>query len=59
MMSRITSSCHRQMPKLMTNAVTQMISRVRSSSRCSIRLSRSSCRIGRRVLVIFCGASGA
>ncbi len=43
---RIRSSCHRQMPATTTKLSTQMMIRVRSSSRCSTIDSRSSCAIG-------------
>ena len=45
-MCRIRSSCHRQMPATTTKLSTQMMIRVRSSSRCSTIDSRSSCAIG-------------
>src|SRR4051812_18302918 len=50
MMSRIAPLCHRQSPKHAANTTMQKISRLRSSSRCSTRLRRSSWRIGRRVV---------
>src|SRR4051794_23132631 len=50
MMSRMAPLCHRQSPKHAANTTMQKISRLRSSSRCSTRLRRSSWRIGRRVV---------
>src|SRR4051812_18766495 len=47
--------CQKQRPRATTNAPAAMMSRVRSSSRCSTRLRRSSCPIGR---IFFATATG-
>ena len=55
--SRIASFCQKQKPNATTNAARQMMIRVRSSSRCSTRLRRSSCAIGRSAVAMArCGS---